>query len=84
MLSGRIKVLSDEHFVMIFTMMLSAGEPITKKGRHDMSVQKEEIIELFEKLNDDEKESTYNYLQFLASLNADETADNEGEAVAAD
>ncbi|WP_165364232.1 hypothetical protein [Sporolactobacillus sp. THM19-2] len=49
-----------------------------------MSVQKEEIIELFEKLNDDEKESTYNYLQFLASLNADETADNEGEAVAAD
>ncbi|MCL1632277.1 hypothetical protein M3N64_10040 [Sporolactobacillus sp. CPB3-1] len=37
-----------------------------------MSVKTEEIIELFEQLNDDEKESTYNYLQFLASLNADQ------------
>lgn len=46
-----------------------------------MSVKKEEIIELFEKLNDDEKESTYNYLQFLASLNSEV---NEGEVVAAD
>ncbi|MFT8310769.1 MAG: hypothetical protein ABF629_06360 [Sporolactobacillus sp.] len=39
-----------------------------------MSVKKEEIIELFEKLNEDEKESTYNYLQFLASLNEPEEA----------
>jgi hypothetical protein len=38
-----------------------------------MSVKKEEIVELFEKLNEDEKESTYNYLQFLRSLNEDET-----------
>lgn len=45
-----------------------------------MSVKKEEIIELFEKLNEDEKESTYNYLQFLASLNTD----NQGKAVAAE
>jgi hypothetical protein len=36
-----------------------------------MSVKKEEIIELFERLNEDEKESTYNYLQFLASLNTE-------------
>ncbi|MDD9148075.1 MULTISPECIES: hypothetical protein [unclassified Sporolactobacillus] len=45
-----------------------------------MTVKKEEIIELFEKLNEDEKESTYNYLQFLASLNREETTH---EAVAA-
>lgn len=37
-----------------------------------MSVKKEEIVELFERLNEDEKESTYNYLQFLTSLNAEE------------
>ncbi|CAM3213057.1 hypothetical protein [Sporolactobacillus spathodeae] len=37
-----------------------------------MKIQAEEIIELFEKLNEDEKESTYNYLQFLASLNTPE------------
>ncbi|WP_157800198.1 hypothetical protein [Sporolactobacillus pectinivorans] len=46
-----------------------------------MSVKKEEIVELFEKLNEDEKESTYNYLQFLASLNAEQT---KVAAVAAD
>lgn len=46
-----------------------------------MSVKKEEIVELFEKLNEDEKESTYNYLQFLASLNEEEP---ESEAVAAE
>ncbi|WP_018962238.1 hypothetical protein [Sporolactobacillus vineae] len=46
-----------------------------------MSVKKEEIVELFEKLNEDEKESTYNYLQFLASLNDE---NSEKEAVAAD
>ncbi|EST10698.1 hypothetical protein [Sporolactobacillus laevolacticus] len=45
-----------------------------------MSVKKEEIIELFEQLNEDEKESTYNYLQFLASLNTE----TESEAVVAD
>ncbi|MFT8318839.1 MAG: hypothetical protein ABF651_11305 [Sporolactobacillus sp.] len=37
-----------------------------------MAVQTEEIVELFEQLNEDEKESTYNYLQFLASLNTEE------------
>lgn len=46
-----------------------------------MAVKKEEIIELFERLNEDEKESTYNYLQFLASLNTEETVN---EAVAAE
>ncbi|WP_167815200.1 hypothetical protein [Sporolactobacillus shoreae] len=44
-----------------------------------MSVKKEEIVELFERLNEDEKESTYNYLQFLTSLNVEE---NETAAVA--
>ncbi|MFT8363967.1 MAG: hypothetical protein ABF586_09945 [Sporolactobacillus sp.] len=37
-----------------------------------MTIQTEEIVKLFEQLNEDEKESTYNYLQFLASLNAPE------------
>ncbi|MFT8872873.1 MAG: hypothetical protein ABF868_11360 [Sporolactobacillus sp.] len=42
-----------------------------------MSVQTEEIVELFESLNEDEKESTYNYLQFLCSLR------NEDKEIAA-
>lgn len=40
-----------------------------------MSVKKEEIVELFEHLNEDEKESTYNYLKFLTSLNTDDDKD---------
>ncbi len=33
-----------------------------------MSVQKEDIVELFERLNEDEKESTCNDRKFLTSL----------------
>lgn len=35
-----------------------------------MSIAKEDIFKLFDKLTEDEKKSTYNYLQFLSSLNA--------------
>ncbi|WKB35242.1 hypothetical protein QS257_16685 [Terrilactibacillus sp. S3-3] len=50
-----------------------------------MSVTKEDIFKLFDQLTEDEKKSTYSYLQFLSSLNVKSSKHNKvGKAALAD
>ncbi|WKB35243.1 hypothetical protein QS257_16690 [Terrilactibacillus sp. S3-3] len=50
-----------------------------------MSIAKEDVFKLFDKLTEDEKKSTYNYVQFLSSLNVKPSKHNKvGKAVLVD